>query len=347
MSARKDNAPHHANEIPSLARAFPVRPLALILVLLAPVLVAGCLNTFEEPQRPHFIRIVGVDVQPTRVLAQSVVLNVSSTLDNRGGAASGQLRLEAKAYAEDTGFLIAQNASDVGTIAPDKTRSVPILLTVPRTGSVRIDVALYEDDLGRERASITARNLGALEPDLLDTGLRVSGVDFLVRGVDNSTGTRRATIQTDLSLTNEGASASEDLQVQVKAREVTTSLIADVQWLTTGTIRPGTTAVRSVNLTVPDGYNYEFEILTWRGDVVIARNAGDVQLAPTFVKPKDTEVVTSTPNVNDFVSPTYATPGSYGVPPYATAPTPKVPGFTPFALALAVALALVGRRMLR
>lgn len=311
------------------------------------LLLTGCLNTFEEPTKPHFVRIDDVDVQPQRVLAQSVVLDVSVTLDNRGGGESGVLRLAAKAYAEDTGFLIEENGTEVGLLTPDTTRAFLIGVTVPRASGVRIDVSLFEDELGIAKASVVARNLGSLEPDLLDTGLRVSDVDFQVRGVDNSTGTRRAQIQTDLYLTNEGGSASEDLRVQVKAREITTRLIADMQWLSTGAIQAGTTAVRSINLTVPDGYNYDFEILTWRGDVVVARNQGLVQLAPTYVKPTNTEVVTTDPNINDFISPTYATPGgrypgdaagSYG------APTPKVPGPGLAALALALALALVVAR---
>lgn len=324
-------------------------PLFLVVACVA---LAGCMNTFEEPApppEPHYVRIVNVDVAPHRVLSQAVDLNVSTTLDNRGGGDSDELRLEAKAYSEERGFLLVENATRVGIVPGDTTREVALHLRVPREGGVRIEIVLFEAELGKERASVSARNLGSLEPEVLDTGLRVSGVDFLVLEVTNDSGSQRARIRTDLYVTNEGDAASEDLQVQVKAREVQTGLVADVGWVGTGTVNSGATTVRSLNLTVPDDYNYVFEILTWRGEVIVARSEGTVQLAPTFVKSNDTEIVTTDPRVGDFVPirqptafPTH--PGGSYADGSAVA-TPRVPG-PAFAAVLAAALAaaLVLRR---
>ncbi|MFA5860849.1 MAG: hypothetical protein WDA16_04055 [Candidatus Thermoplasmatota archaeon] len=325
-----------------------MRAAGLVLVIAIVALSAGCLQTFESP---HSLHIVNLDIAPAHVLSQDVILNVTTVLDNRGGGDSKPVKLQAKAYSEDTGFLLVENQTTVGIVPGDTTRSILMQVKVPRAGSVRVDVAVFEDEQGQERASISARNLAALEPNVLDTGLRIRDVDFLVQnvtrdGVGNGT---RVRVESDLYVTNEGASDSESLRIQVKAREVTTRLIADVQWLETGSIAAGSTVVRAVNLTVPDRYNYQFEILTWRGDVVVARNQGDVQLAPTFVKTKDQDVVTTNPNVNDFLQapgvtmPTASTayyPGTFPT------PTPKVPGFEAVALvaAAAVALLLIGRR---
>lgn len=331
---------------------------ALPLVLLAlPLALAGCLNEFEPT---HSLRVVGLDVQPARVLSSDVVLNVTATLDNRGGE-TGDVRLVAKAYSEEKGFLLAENSTTIGPVAGDTTLPVSLRVTVPREGSARVEVTVLEDEQALQAASITARNLQSLDPEVLDTGLRISDADFLVRRVDGNASGARATIQTDLYLTNEGRTVSENLRLQVKAREVSTRLVADVQWLETGGVEAGTTVIRSVNLTVPDRYNYAFEVLTWRGDVIIARSQDFVQLAPTFEKPKDTEVVTSNANVRDFLppaSPTYAAEASkgwsmglsdgaqssspYGAYPTTPTPAPRVPGFGTAALALAaVAAALV------
>lgn len=318
--------------------------VALVLVLLTVPLLAGCLNEYADP---HYLQIVGIDVAPDRVLSTDVVLNVTANLDNRGGGKSGDIRLLAKAYSEEKGFLVAEEETEVGVLPGDTSRAVPLQVTVPREGSVRIEVTVFEDGQGTQRAAITARNLHTLEPEVLDTGLRISDIDFLVQRVVGDGNASRATIQTDLYLTNEGSATSENLRLQVKGRELSTALVADIQWLETGGIAPGTTVIRSVNLTVPDGYNYVFEILTWRGDVIVARSEGTVQLAPTFEKPKDTEVVTTNPNVRDFITTTSPTAAyEYGSPGYGT-PTPKVPGFTAGALALAVvavALVLARRR---
>lgn len=297
--------------------------LPVLLAAGSLLLVAGCLNEFQEPTEPHHVMVSKLELSPARVLSQDVVLNVTTILDNRGGGESGHVRLTVKAFSENTGFLLTENATTVGVLPGDTTRPVSVGVVVPREGSIRVEVTLYEDDLARPPAFISARNLQALEPEVLDTGLRISDLDFIVRGVvpgpgagPNATGNRsggRATIQADLYVTNEGRGPSEDLRVQVKAREVSTRLVSDVAWTDTGVIQPGTTVIRSVNVTVPDGYNYVFEILTWRGDVIVARSEGIVQLAPTFQRPKDQEVVAGDPNLLDFVTSPY---------PPTTAPTP-------------------------
>ena len=324
---------------------------AALLVLLLPVALAGCLNEHEPA---HHLRVLGVDVQPARVLSTDVDRNVTASLDNRGGGDAEDVRLVAKAYSEEKGFLLFENESLVGVIPGDTTRAVSMHVTVPREGNARIEVVVFEEDQGRMSASVTARNLQTLEPEVFDTGLRISDVDFRVQRVDGSGNGTRATIQTDLYLTNEGKDVSENLRLQVKARELSTRLVADVQWLDTGGVLAGTTVIRSVNLTVPDRYNYVFEILTWRSDVIIARSEDYVQLAPTFEKPKDSEVVTTGADVRDFLAaPTYAMDGAlrgekshsggmyYPPTPSGATPQPRVPGFTAAALALAAGAALL------
>lgn len=329
-----------------------------LLALAACLPLAGCLNQFEAP---HSLRVVGVDVQPARVLSSDVVLNVTASLDNRGGGASGDVKLIARAYGEESGFLLAENETRVGVLPPDVTRPVSLHVSVPREGSVRIDVAVFEDEQGLQSASVSARNLHTLDPEVVDTGLRIRDVDFLPRRVEGSANASRATIQADLYLTNEGRDVSENLRLQVKARELTTRLVADVQWVETGGILAGTTVIRSVNLTVPDRYNYAFEMLTWRGDVVVAQSEDYVQLAPTFEKPADTEVVTTDASVRDFLPPGAGGFGNYALKeesrsaggvsydyapttPSPGSPAPRVPGFTALALVLAVGVALVVAR---
>ena len=320
-----------------------MRALLLLALLALLASAAGCLREFEDP---HQLRVVNIDLAPARVLARELTLAVNVTLDNRGGGDTGDVQLVAKAYSESTGFLLAEDRVDVGRIPGDRTREVPMQLQVPREGSVRVDVSVLEDGQGQQAASVFARNLGVLEPEVVDTGVRVSGIDFVVTGVDgegaggdNGTRATRVRVQTDLYLTNEGSAASEALRVQVKAREVTTQLVADVAWLDAAGVRPGSTSIRSVNLTVPDGYNYAFEILTWRGDVIVARNEGTVQLAPTFERPADRDVVTTDPDVRDFLAP--KGPTTSAPTPHGVAPEPEVPGLAAPAVALAAGLAAI------
>lgn len=312
---------------------------ALVLLLAG---TAGCLREHEEYEEPSYLRLAGLDLAPERVLAQDVVLNVTPIVENLGRGDTGEVLVRAKAYSEDTGFRLSENETTAGVIGGESTRIVSQFLRVPRQGSIRVDVSLVEGERVQKVGSISARNLGSLEPEVLDTGLRISDIDFLVQGVGGDSNASRATIRSDLYITNEGDAPSENLRLQVKAREISTSLVSDIQWSETGVVEPGTTVIRSVNLTVPQRYNYVFEIITWRGDVVVARSEGTVQLAPTFEKPKDQELVVTNPNLNDFRSPTTASP-TYesdrggGFAGSGATPTPQVPGFGLAAALLAVA----------
>lgn len=268
---------------------------AILGAAVALALLSGCLRDFEEPGN---LRILKLDLAADEVHANEVLLNVTSVLDNRDGGRSGHVTLEAKAYDQSTGFLIAENVADVGRVPGEKTRSVSIPLTVPREGSVRIEVVLKEDGKGEQQASIAASNLEGLKPDAYETGLTISEMDFIAREVKAG----EVKVQCSLYFTNEGLADSEDLRVLVKAREVQTRLIVDTATLFTRAIGPGETIIRSANLSVPDDYNYFIEILIWRGDVVVGRDQGTVQLSNTTVElAEGNTLVVSNPDTSQLV----------------------------------------------
>jgi hypothetical protein len=101
-------------------------------------------------------------------------------------------------------------------------------------------------------------------------------MDFLVRNASN----KKVVIENDIYFTNEGADNSSEFDVLVKAKEMDAQLIADKKWLKLGSINPEKTIIRSVNLTVPDQYNYVVEVLVWSNDTVVKRAEGTVQLSP-------------------------------------------------------------------
>jgi hypothetical protein len=122
-------------------------------------------------------------------------------------------------------------------------------------------------------------------------------MDFLVRKAEGSA----VKIQTDIYLTNEGLSTSENYRMLIKAREMDTHLIADKIWTSTGSFAPDATVIRSVNLTVPDNYNYVVEVLLWDGDTIIKRGEDYVQLNPMIEIDKDTELKTRYVDTEDFI----------------------------------------------
>ena len=118
-----------------------------------------------------------------------------------------------------------------------------------------------------------------------EIGLEISEMDFRVKEVQGG----KVLVENDIYLTNEGRETSKDFRMLVKVREMDAGLLADKVWAHTGEIKPETTVIQSVNLTMPDQYNYVVEVLIWNNDTIVKRGEGYIQLSPTVeVKDRNT-----------------------------------------------------------
>lgn len=305
-------------------------------VLLVPILlVTGCINDFEDPAPQHYMQISGIDVSAPTVTSGQVELLVAVSLDNTA-AKSPEVDLQVKAFDTATQLLVVSNQTSVGSIEKDKTKVVEVGLWVPRSSSYRLDVLVSEDDRTVQRGSVQVGNVAALERNLFETGLSISEMDFLARNVTGS----RVTIASKIYITNEGSGVSKELRMQVKAREVSTSLLADEADAVVEPIGPEATETAEVELNVPGGYNYQVEAVLWDGEFIVERGLGNVQLLPNFTKPKGQELVVSTPRIDDFVN---NPPGGAGGGEPTMSRTPA-PGLVVALLGLAAVAILVSRR---
>lgn len=267
---------------------------ALVLVLLLPLALAGCLR--EDVDDPNHLRIAGIDVAAPRVTSGFATLVVNVTLDN-GQGASGPVRVVVKAFDTASGLLVRTGEAAPGALPKDRTIAVSVALEVPRQSGYRLEVEAYEDERAVQSASVTASNLGALQPTLFATGLQLGPLDFLVRNVTGD----RVAIDAAVYLTNEGAGPSRPLRLQAKAREVSTGLLSDEAWTAQPAVEMEATRAVAVPLEVPDGYNYEVEAVLWDGDHVVGQARGRVQLLPTFTRNTSEELVVTHPEIRDFV----------------------------------------------
>ena len=136
---------------------------------------------------------------------------------------------------------------------------------------------LFEEDKQVDRGSRTVYNLETLPADSKVIGLRIDGIDFIVRKAAEG----KVVIQSDIYVTNFGARTSQDYQLMIKATDIDSQLVADKQWSNTGIIAPDATAIRSVNLTVPDRYNYFVDVLIWSNSTIVGQGRDYVQLNAT------------------------------------------------------------------
>ncbi len=299
-------------------------------IILISLTACGCLEDFEESR----LRVTDIDISPERVTSTEVVLNVTTYIENYGDGGSGDVKLLLKAFDYASGLLVARTTTSAGSIDKDKTLPVSQLINVEREGGYRIDVVLFEDEKRLRLRTVQIYDIGNLDPNIYDIGLKIQEMDFLVKNVTGS----RVTIGVDLYLTNEGDSTSEDLSMLIKAREVDAGLLADKVWISTGNIKRETTIIRSCDIVVPDDYNYIVEVLIWKNDTIVERGAGVVQLNPKRTIPKDEEIVSSDIRVRDFMQEAAEAEMEYGR--AEGAPKAKMPGFTSAMTGIAVMIAI-------
>ena len=308
---------------------FPPATLPVLITLCLGILVisAGCLKDSS-------VAVTGITVGARNVTGAEVTLDITSDIQNTYGVSSGISRVQLKAYDSGSGLLVAEQTGDAGFLGIRGSGSVSQTIVLPRKGSYRLVSSVYENGQRKGEGEITVYNLERLTPDIQETGLSISDIDFLVKKVAGD----RAEIQTDVYFTNDNRAASGTFDIEVKAKEEDARLLADKQRAHVESIRPDATRVSSVTLSVPDQYNYVVEVLVWKNDTIVKRGEGNVRLRPGTQVAKDIQFVTKQIETSKFVQES----GSTWAGP-APIPTTKSPGFAaPLAVIALASIALLG-----
>jgi len=278
-------------------------PIVLLLCLAVLASGAGCL-------KDSTVAVTGMTVGADKVTGAEVTLNVTTEVQNTYGVSSGVSRIQLKAYDTTSGLQVAEQTSDAGFLSIRGSGSVTQTIVLPRTGSYRLVSTVFENGQRKGQGEKTVYNLERLTPDIQETGLSITDIDFLVKKVAGD----RATIQTDIYFTNDNRVPSGAFDIEVKAKEEDAKLLADKQRARVESIQPDATRVSSVSLSVPDQYNYVVEVLVWKNDTIVKRGEGSVRLRPGVQVAKDTEFVTKQIETSKFVGEEGYQPGSYTVP---------------------------------
>lgn len=263
--------------------------LALVLIIL--VFSSGCL-------KESAIAVTGINVGTEKIGGAEVTLNVTTDIENTYGVSSGITRIQLKAYDTGTGMVVVEKTRDAGYLGIRGAGSVSQIIVLPRKGSYRLESTAYENNQRKGRGEITVYNLEQLTPDNQEPGLLITDIDFLVKSVNAG----KAAIQTDIYFTNENPAANGPFDIEVKAKEADAHLLADKQRTRLESIRPEATVVTSVTLSVPDQYNYVFEVLVWKNDMIVKRGEGLVQLRPGITLSTNTQFVTKKIETSKFVT---------------------------------------------
>ena len=257
----------------------PVQILLLISFVIVFAFGSGCVQNFEKES---YYSIKDMDISADRTGTAFVDLNVTTYIEKYDGDSMKNTSLLLKAYSRESGLLEAQKEVKLGVLKKGETKSVSQTLSLPKTGGYNLRSVLFEESTQKSNGEIDIHNLDSLPPDVQDVGLEISEMDFRVKGVEGG----KVLVESDIYLTNEEKEVSKDLRMLVKVREMDAGLLADKVWTQTGEVKPESTVIRSVNLTMPDQYNYIVEVMIWNNDTIVKNGEGYIQLSPK-VKVKD------------------------------------------------------------
>lgn len=324
-----------------------MKPGYILTIILASVLILSFaiveLNKDvlqKEPSYPSYLSIREVDVKPVEVTSARIEVNVTAYINHNGGKTRDAVML-IRAINSETRLLESQVSAPIPETDSrlDKTLSVSTNINVERNGGYELNILLFDNGSIRDSGTVNILGLNALIPGSKRSGVSLTNIDFTVGGVSAG----KVSIKSDIYLENKGPDVSDNLKMIVKAREATSNLIADKKNAETGTIINESTVVRSVELEVPEGYNYMVVVELWRGDTIINTWEKPVLLAPTKTVPKESVEKKMNIEVSKFVR-------EAGVPQGSSqgeaqrSNQPATPGFEIFAAISALLVMFILRR---
>lgn len=273
-----------------------IRFILILIVIAFFTVSSGCLRDFDEQEGSN-LGIRDIEVSADSVKSTYVWLNVTTYVENMGSDSDSNATVVLKVFNKNTGLLEKKQEARIGPIEQWETKVISQSISLLKNEDYRISTTIMDDGKLSYEKWMTLSGLDTLQSDMQDTGMQIQTIDFLVR----ETNSRSVVIQNDIYLKNEGLETSRDYRILIKAREMDARLVADKEWTNSGEIEPEETAIRSVNLTVPSGYNYVVEISVWDGNTIVKTDEDYVQLNPEKVIDREQLVQNKNINTADFL----------------------------------------------
>jgi len=316
--------------------------VAAILVVSLAIVLMNSDALVQEPvyKFPAYFSIREVDVKPVEVTSSLIEVNVTAYIYHSEGEAKNATML-IRAINSNTGLHEAEVSTPIPESDRDKTVTASAKLKVERNGNYDFKILLYDNGSIRESGSVGIKGLNALTPIAKRSGVVVNNIDFIVGGVSAG----RASIRSDVYLENREAPPSENMNMIVKARQAESNLLADKKASETGVIAGEATAVKSVQLDMPEGYNYMMVVELWKGDVLVNTWEKALMLAPTKTVPKESVEKKMNIEVSKFIREGGVSPAPYAMETAAAASTMKQePGFEAIVAVAALIMVIALRR---
>lgn len=265
-----------------------------VLFVLAILAVPGAMADHDEPIRPAVLEHRDSSVAAGAVTGETVTLRVETRLDHDGGPARN-VTVDLRAIDAESGMLVDATTTDLGTLSATREYTATTAVTVPREGGYDLQTVVYVDGERRSGGTQTVSGVGTLVPEYARTQVDFRSFPTLTQGqippvvyaIDDVTD-GRATLAVTPFLTNAGDEPESGLELVVLARQADSNIVADRATVDLDAIQPGRTVQPSLQVTVPDDYNYYLDAMLRRDGVVVATASVPASLDPSETVPANT-----------------------------------------------------------
>ncbi|WP_276254886.1 DUF7490 domain-containing protein [Halomontanus rarus] len=274
------------------------RELVLVAAALAVVVVGGLAvlvlpgavsdpaesDTGSTVERPGEVGIEEVTIAADEITGASATLTVDTYLAHHGTPVEN-VTVVHRVTDTNTGLVEDTRELEAPVLEDETEQLVQGDVTVPRESDYRIETIVYENGTRTVSTDRRVEGVEHLTPAYADTGVEfhrfgtdLPAVSYTVDSTDDDA--NRVTLDVSTYLTNTGDEFEDDLRLEVTARQDTANVVADSATVDVGAVEPGSTTTPSVDLTVPQGYDYSLDAVLWTDETIVATSRAPANLGP-------------------------------------------------------------------
>lgn len=275
--------------------ALAIAAVVVAVAALATLALSGAVSAPAEPETGAAVETDGhaslleVTIAADEVAGETVRLEVDTYLEHRGDPVEN-VTVVHRATNADTSLVEDTTEREVGTLEEEREVVVPATVAVPREGTHRIESFVYVDGTRTESSSYRVSGVDSLTPAYAETGLEfhrfggdyggaLSDVPAIEYSIESTTD-ETATLAVTSYLTNAGDDVADTVEVEVKARQADSNIVADSETVTVSNVEPGETATPEVELEVADEYGYYLDAILWHDGTIVATDRAGADLDP-------------------------------------------------------------------
>ncbi|MDS0475361.1 PGF-CTERM sorting domain-containing protein [Natrinema sp. 1APR25-10V2] len=269
-----------------------VAALVVVVGALTTLALAGAVSDPDQSKTAGAVEntgrvsLVELTISTDEVTGGTATLAVDTYLEHRGDPVSN-VTVVHRAIDTKTGLVEDTTERRVETLTDDGEVVVSSTVDVPRKSGYEIETYVYRDGRRIDSASHTVEGVGSLIPAYAATdvefhrfgGGSLADVPAIGYSIESSTADT-ATLAVRSYLTNTGDGTESDLELEVKARQADSNVVADTATVELSAIESGKTASPSVDLTVPQGYDYYLDAVLWRDGTIVGTDRAAANLGP-------------------------------------------------------------------